>query len=64
MVDTARYLVVTLVSRLTWSPHIDQVRRRTAKRMGVLGPLLNSKSLTTEGKSRKSLSQGIRKALG
>ena len=43
-VDTARYLRVTLDSRLTWSPHIDQFRRRTAKRMGVLGPLLNSKS--------------------
>ena len=35
---------VTLDSRLTWSPHIDQVRRRTAQRVGVLGPLLNSKS--------------------
>ena len=44
MVDTARYLVVTLVSRLTWSPHIDQVRKRTAQRMGMLDPLMNSKS--------------------
>ena len=43
-VDTARYLGVTLYSRLTWSSHIDQVRRRTAQRMGVLGSLLNSKS--------------------
>ena len=41
--DTARYLGVTLDSRLTLSPHIDQVRR-TAQGMGVLGPLLNSKS--------------------
>ena len=31
-------------SRLTWSPHIDQVRKRTAQRMGMLGPLLNRKS--------------------
>ncbi len=37
-VDTTRYLGVTLDKRLTWSPHIDQVRRRTAQRMGLLGP--------------------------
>jgi len=43
-VDTVRFLGVTLDSRLTWSPHIDQVRRRTAQRMGVLDPILNSKS--------------------
>jgi hypothetical protein len=42
-VDTARYLGVTLDTRLTWSLHIDQVRKRTAQRMGMLGPLLNSK---------------------
>jgi hypothetical protein len=42
-VDTTRYLGVTLDTRLTWSPHIDQVRR-TAQRMGMLGPLLNRKS--------------------
>jgi hypothetical protein len=29
---------------LTWSPHIDQVRKKTAQRMDMLGPLLNSKS--------------------
>jgi hypothetical protein len=38
------YLGVTLDKRLTWSPHIDQVRKKTAQRMGILGPLLNSKS--------------------
>jgi len=43
-VDTTRYLGVTLDTRLTWSPHIDQARKRTAKRMGMLGPLLNRKS--------------------
>jgi len=42
-VDTTRYLGVTLDTRLTWSPHIDQVRKRTAQRMGMLGPLLNRK---------------------
>jgi len=43
-VDTIRYLGVTLDTRLTWSPHIDQVRKRTAQRLGMLGTLLNSKS--------------------
>ena len=43
-VDTARYLGVTLDTRLTSSPHIVQVSKRTAQRMGVLDPLLNSKS--------------------
>jgi len=32
---------VTLDKRLTWSPHIEQVSRRTAQRMGLLVPLLN-----------------------
>jgi hypothetical protein len=35
---------VTLIKRLTWSPHTDQVRKKTAQRMGMLGPLLNRKS--------------------
>jgi len=43
-VDTVRYLGVTLDKRLTWSPHIQQVSRRTAQRMGLLGPLLNRRS--------------------
>ena len=42
--DTTRYLGVTLDSHLTWSPHIEQVSRRTAQRMGLLGSLLNRKS--------------------
>jgi hypothetical protein len=32
-VDTTRYLGVTLYTRLTWSPHIVQVRRRAAQRL-------------------------------
>ena len=40
-VDTTRYLGVTLDKGLTWSPHIDQVRKKIAQRMGMLGPLLN-----------------------
>jgi hypothetical protein len=43
-VNTTRYLGVTLDTRFTWSSHIDQVRKRTAQRMGMLGPLLNRKS--------------------
>jgi len=42
-VDTT-HLGVTLDKRLTWSPHINQVRKKTAQRMGTLGPLLNRKS--------------------
>jgi hypothetical protein len=40
-VDDARYLEVTLDKRLTWSKHIDQVRKKAAQRLGALGPLLN-----------------------
>jgi hypothetical protein len=43
-VDTTRYLGVTLDKLLTCSPHVDQVRKKTAQRMGMLGPLLNRKS--------------------
>jgi hypothetical protein len=43
-VDTTRYLWVTLNTRLNWSPHIDQVRKKTAQRIYVLDPLLNRKS--------------------
>ena len=42
-VDTTRYLGVTLDKRLTWSPHINQVRR-TAQSLGLLDPLLNRRS--------------------
>jgi len=43
-VNTPRYLGVTLDKYLTWSPHIDQFRKKTAQRMGMLGPLLKRKS--------------------
>jgi hypothetical protein len=43
-VKTARYLGVTLDTRLTWSAHVNQVRKRAAQRLGVLGPLLNRRS--------------------
>jgi hypothetical protein len=35
---------VTLDTRITWSPHIDQVRKRAAHSLGRLGPFLNRKS--------------------
>jgi len=41
---TTLYLEVTLDTRLNWSPHVGQVRNKTAQRMGMLGPLLNRKS--------------------
>jgi hypothetical protein len=43
-VETTRYLGLTLYTRLTWSPHIDQVRKRSAQRLGMLSPFLNRKS--------------------
>ena len=39
-----RYLGVTLDKRLSWSPHIVQVRKKIAQRVGMLGPLRNRKS--------------------
>jgi hypothetical protein len=41
LVDSTLYIRVTLDIRLTWSPNIEQVRRLTAQRMGLLSPLLN-----------------------
>ena len=35
---------VNLDKLLTWTPHIDQVRKKTAQGMGMLCPLLNRKS--------------------
>ena len=48
-VDTIRYLGETLDKRLTWSPHIEEVSRRTAQRMGLLGPLLNRRRISPSG---------------
>jgi hypothetical protein len=43
-VETARYLGVTLDTQLTWSAHVNQVGKKAAKRLGVLGPFLNRRS--------------------
>ena len=43
-VETTRYLGLTLETRITWSPYIDQVRKRTARRLGMLVPLLHRNS--------------------
>jgi hypothetical protein len=39
-----RYVGVTLDTRLMWSSHVNQVRRKAARRLGVLGLLLNRRS--------------------
>jgi len=44
--DTPRYLGVTLDTRLTWSAHMDQVRKKGVQRLGVLGLLLNRSGLS------------------
>jgi len=43
-VDDTRFLGVTVDKRLTWSKHIDQVRKKAAKRLRRLVPLLNRRS--------------------
>jgi hypothetical protein len=43
-VKTARYLGVTFDTQLNWSAHVNQVGKKAAKRLGVLGPLLNRRS--------------------
>jgi hypothetical protein len=48
-VETARYLGVTLDTRLTWLAYVNQVRKRAAQRLGVLGPLLNRRSGLSAG---------------
>jgi hypothetical protein len=45
-VATTRYLGATLDRRLTWSPHRDHISRRTAQRMGLLGPLMHRSELS------------------
>jgi hypothetical protein len=47
-VDAARYLGVILDTRLTWSSHIDQVRKKAAQRLGVLGPPAQEWTVYTE----------------
>jgi hypothetical protein len=43
-VDTASYLGVILDTRMTWSPHIVQVKKKTAQRLGLLSSLLHRRS--------------------
>jgi hypothetical protein len=44
LVETARYLGMTLDRQLNWSAHFSQVGKAAAQILGVLGPLLNSRS--------------------
>jgi hypothetical protein len=43
-VETARYLRVTLGTRLTWSALFNQLRNKAAERLGFLSPFLNKRS--------------------
>jgi hypothetical protein len=42
--DETRYLGGTLDKRLTWSKHVDRVRKKSAQRLGTLGPLLSRRN--------------------
>jgi hypothetical protein len=42
--EIARYPGDTLDMRLTWSVHVNQVRKKSAQRLGKLGPLVNRRS--------------------
>jgi hypothetical protein len=42
-VESTRYVAVTLDKRLTWSYYIDHVKKKTVRRMDILGPLLQRK---------------------
>jgi hypothetical protein len=42
--ETARYLGVTHDIQLIWSAHVNQVGKKAAQRLGVLGPLVNRRS--------------------
>lgn len=42
---TAKYLGVTLDSTLTWRPHIEELRSKAICRLGMLGHLLNRRSV-------------------
>jgi hypothetical protein len=44
LVETARYLGVTVDTQLTWSTHINRVGKKAAQRFGVLRPLPNRRS--------------------
>jgi hypothetical protein len=43
-VETARYLGLTIDTLLTRWVHVNQVKKRAAQRLGMLGPLLNRRS--------------------
>jgi hypothetical protein len=44
LVATARYFGLTLGRQLTWAVHTNQVGKKAAQRLGVLGLLLDRKS--------------------
>jgi hypothetical protein len=42
--QTARKLALTLDMLLTWTAHVNQVRKRAAQRLSIIGPLRNRRS--------------------
>jgi hypothetical protein len=49
LVQTARFLGVTLDTRLTWSAHVNHMRNTAAERLGMLGPLLKRRICLSVG---------------
>jgi hypothetical protein len=49
-----------LDKQLTWSKHIDQVRKETAQMLGTLGPILNRRSNLSIGNGVLLYNQLIR----
>jgi hypothetical protein len=45
-VDTDRHLEATLDTQFTWSTNIDQVRKKSAQKLGVLAPALSRSDLS------------------
>ena len=63
-VDTARYLGVTVDTRLTWSSHINLARKKAAQRLGVLGRLLHRRTGLSNRKGVLLYKQVIRPMIG
>jgi hypothetical protein len=61
-VETARFLGKTLDTQLTWSAHVNQVGKKAAQRLGVLGPsLIRQVACPSETTSLLDASRGLNK---
>jgi hypothetical protein len=61
---TARYLGVVLYTQLPRSAHFNQVRKKAAQRLGVLGPVLNGRCGLSVRKGVLLYKQFIRSLMG